>query len=95
MDVDMKAKEDRDYDRDRDRERDRDRDRDRDRRDRDRDRDRERDRDRGARDTGMFTPFFPTSFFDPPSCLLGRSRRTDHWEPEERRNGEVSSCVSP
>ncbi|PCH35003.1 RNA-binding domain-containing protein [Wolfiporia cocos MD-104 SS10] len=88
MDVDMKIKDDveekrerereRDADRDRDRERDRERDRDRERRDRDRDRDREKDRDRD-RDRDMRS---------------GRSRRSDHWEPDDRRERRRSRSRS-
>ncbi|KAI0071042.1 RNA-binding domain-containing protein [Panus rudis PR-1116 ss-1] len=79
MDVDMKVKDEIDDKRDRERERDRDADRDRDReRERDRDRrDRDKDRDR-ERDRDR-----EHDKRDP-----ARSRRSDHWEPESRRNGE-------
>ncbi|PIL23178.1 hypothetical protein GSI_14487 [Ganoderma sinense ZZ0214-1] len=81
MDVDMKVKDDveerkdreRERDRDRDADRDRDRDRDRERRDRDKERERERDRERDR---------------DRDRRESGRSRRSDHWEPDDRRNGD-------
>ncbi|KAI1785974.1 RNA-binding domain-containing protein [Ganoderma leucocontextum] len=82
MDVDMKVKDDVDDRKDRERERERDRDadrdrpdreRDRERRDRDKERDRERDRERD-KDRDRREP--------------GRSRRSDHWEPDDRRNGD-------
>lgn len=87
---------DRDYDRekvdrDRDRERERDRDRDRDRRDRDRDRDR--------RDSGASCSFSSSAnnihyslFF--LSLVRGGRSRTDHWEPDHGRNGDVSDVFT-
>ena len=56
----------------------------------DRDYDRDRDRDWGG-DSGTFT--LRTTFKFPP-CSIGRSGCTDHWEPEEWRDGQVSVHAS-
>ncbi|KAI0782048.1 hypothetical protein C8Q75DRAFT_539170 [Abortiporus biennis] len=79
MDVDMKVKDDAVVDEKRDRESLRDRDA-----DRDRDRDRERDSRRGDKDRDRERE----RDRDRDRRDSGRSRRADHWEPEERRNGE-------
>ncbi|KAI0821862.1 hypothetical protein BC628DRAFT_1392571 [Trametes gibbosa] len=77
MDVDMKIKDETEDRKDRERERERDRDG-----DRDRDRERDRDRDRRDRDKDRDR--------DRERRDSGRSRRSggDHWEPDDRRNGD-------
>ncbi|KAG2337719.1 hypothetical protein BDR05DRAFT_761979 [Suillus weaverae] len=85
MDVDMKNKDEIDDKRDRERDREFDRDKDRER-DRERDRDRDRDRDRRDRDRDRDR--------DRRDPGRGGRSRTDHWEPDDRRNGDVS-CLSP
>ncbi|KAI0667262.1 hypothetical protein C8Q78DRAFT_1082383 [Trametes maxima] len=85
MDVDMKVKDEVEDRKDRERERDRDRDADR---DRERERERERDRDRRDRDKDRERDRERDRDRD------RRSRRSDHWEPEDRRNGDVTPLAT-
>lgn len=94
----MKPKDDIDEkrERERDRDRDADRERDRERRDTGRDRERDRERDRDRRDSSNYHILhFHIQAKMPTDTLSVRSRRPggDHWEPEERRNGEVSAMA--